>query len=76
MYVVSVRQKIEAPPMRSDDLVPGKLEVPVPKSRRVLPENEGGYKVKMPLGTTERSKKLLEKGEVRRSQCDSNSAII
>lgn len=38
------------------------LEVPVPKVRRVLPENEGGYKIKMPSGITERSKKILEQG--------------
>ncbi|KAL0266706.1 UNVERIFIED_CONTAM: hypothetical protein PYX00_009181 [Menopon gallinae] len=63
-----VRQKIEAPSMRSDDLVPGKLEVPVPKTRRVLPEEEGGYTVKMPSGVTERSKKLLEKAKLRQNK--------
>lgn len=35
------------------------------KVRRVLPENEGGYKIKMPLGTTERSKKILEQGKIK-----------
>ena len=38
-----------------------KEEVPVPKSRRVLPEHEGKYKVKMPEGTTAKTKKILEK---------------
>ncbi|KAK6642226.1 hypothetical protein RUM44_013949 [Polyplax serrata] len=41
------------------------LEVPVPKVRRVLPENEGGYKIKMPSGITERSKKILEQVKKR-----------
>ncbi|XP_014678313.1 PREDICTED: uncharacterized protein C19orf47-like [Priapulus caudatus] len=36
-----------------------KEEVPVQKKRRVLPEHEGGYKVKMPEGTTAKTKKIL-----------------
>lgn len=35
--------------------------VPVPKSRRVLPEHEGKYTVKMPQGTTAKTKKILAK---------------
>lgn len=37
-------------------------EVPVPKSRRVLPEHEGGYKITMPSGTTAKTQKILEQG--------------
>lgn len=37
-------------------------EVPVPKSRRVLPEHEGRYKIKMPSGTTAKTQKILEQG--------------
>lgn len=36
--------------------------IPLPKTpRRVLPEHEGKYKVKLPSGTTERSKEILAK---------------
>lgn len=35
--------------------------MPVPKSRRVLPEHEGKYKITMPMGTTPRTKKILQK---------------
>ena len=35
--------------------------VPVPKSRRVFPEHEGKYKITMPAGTTEKTKKILRK---------------
>ena len=37
-----------------------KEEVPVPKVRRVLPEHEGKYKVIMPKGTTEKTKRILK----------------
>lgn len=40
-----------------------KLEAPVPKSRRVLPEHEGGYKIKMPAGTTPKTAKLMAEGK-------------
>lgn len=36
-------------------------EAPVPKVRRVLPEHEGGYKIKMPAGTTEKTRNILKK---------------
>ncbi|XP_076312406.1 uncharacterized protein C19orf47 isoform X7 [Tachypleus tridentatus] len=36
-------------------------EAPVPKVRRVLPEHEGGYKIKMPTGTTEKTRNILQK---------------
>ncbi len=40
-----------------------KEEVPVKKIRRVLPEHEGKYKITMPKGTTEKTRKILqEKG--------------
>ncbi|GIY54262.1 uncharacterized protein C19orf47 homolog [Caerostris darwini] len=35
-------------------------EFPQRKIRRVPPEEEGGYKIKMPLGTTERTRKILQ----------------
>lgn len=35
-------------------------EVPVKKVRKVAPEEEGAYKIKMPLGTTERTRKILQ----------------
>lgn len=37
-------------------------EVPVPKSRRVLPEHEGRYKITMPSGTTAKTQKILQQG--------------
>ncbi|XP_062568412.1 uncharacterized protein C19orf47-like isoform X1 [Saccostrea cucullata] len=37
-------------------------EVPVPKSRRVLPEHEGRYKITMPAGTTAKTQKILQQG--------------
>lgn len=56
-----MKKKIVAP-IETSESKKSKLEVPVPKVRRVLPECEGGYKIKMPSGSTERSKKLLEQG--------------
>ena len=44
-----------------------KEEVPVPKKRRVLPEQEGKYKITMPTGSTARSRKILEKKGKKRS---------
>ncbi|CAH1792112.1 unnamed protein product, partial [Owenia fusiformis] len=38
-----------------------RLEVPVPTKRRVFPEHEGRYKITMPAGTTEKTKKILQK---------------
>ncbi|XP_023300208.2 uncharacterized protein C19orf47 homolog [Lucilia cuprina] len=35
--------------------------LPAVKPRRVLPEHEGKYKIKLPSGTTERSKQILAK---------------
>lgn len=35
--------------------------LPPVKPRRVLPEHEGKYKIKLPSGTTERSKQILAK---------------
>ncbi|VDI58403.1 Hypothetical predicted protein [Mytilus galloprovincialis] len=42
-----------------------KLEevVPVPKKRRVFPEHEGKYKITMPSGKTQKTKKLLAKAK-------------
>lgn len=42
-----------------------KLEevVPVPKKRRVFPEHEGKYKITMPSGNTQKTKKLLAKAK-------------
>lgn len=37
------------------------IPVPVKKVRRVLPEHEGGYKIKMPSGSTPRSQQILAK---------------
>lgn len=37
-----------------------KEEVPVPRKRRVYPEHEGKYKISMPAGTTEKTRKILE----------------
>lgn len=37
------------------------IQVPVKKVRRVLPEHEGGYKIKMPTGSTPRSQQILAK---------------
>lgn len=39
------------------------VEVPLPvkKARRVLPEHEGGYKIKMPTGSTPRTQQILAK---------------
>ncbi|KAK3909934.1 hypothetical protein KUF71_019943 [Frankliniella fusca] len=39
----------------------GEIEVPIKKVRRVLPEHEGGYKIKMPTGSTPRSQQILAK---------------
>ncbi|XP_022256464.1 uncharacterized protein C19orf47 homolog isoform X2 [Limulus polyphemus] len=36
-------------------------EALIPKVRRVLPEHEGGYKIKMPIGTTEKTRNILKK---------------
>ncbi|XP_067943241.1 interferon regulatory factor 2-binding protein-like A [Watersipora subatra] len=43
-----------------------KLEevVPVPKKRRVLPEHEGGYKIKMPAGTIPKTARLVAQGKL------------
>ncbi|XP_048736588.2 uncharacterized protein C19orf47-like [Ostrea edulis] len=41
-------------------------EVPVPKSRRVLPEHEGRYKITMPAGTTPKTQKILQQTERRK----------
>jgi Family of unknown function (DUF5577) len=38
------------------------------KPRRVLPEHEGKYKIKLPTGTTERSKEILKKASLLQSQ--------
>lgn len=35
-------------------------------ARRVLPEHEGRYKIKLPSGTTERSKQILAKKATRK----------
>lgn len=53
------RRRVAAPVSTSSS---SKLEVPVPKSRRVLPEHEGRYKIKMPSGTTAKTAKLLAEG--------------
>ncbi|XP_034232235.1 uncharacterized protein C19orf47 isoform X2 [Thrips palmi] len=37
------------------------VPVPIKKVRRVLPEHEGGYKIKMPSGSTPRSQQILAK---------------
>lgn len=50
-----------APPTVTDKL---QEEVPVQKKRRVLPEHEGGYKIKMPSGTTPKTAKLLVQGAI------------
>ena len=43
---------------------PDDLGEPLPKqTRRVLPEHEGKYKIKLPSGTTKRSKEILAKKE-------------
>lgn len=39
---------------------------PAKPARRVLPEHEGRYKVKLPSGTTERSKQILAKKASRK----------
>lgn len=40
------------------------LGEPLPKkTRRVLPEHEGKYKIKLPSGSTKRSKEILAKKE-------------
>lgn len=36
-----------------------------PKVRRVLPEHEGRYKITLPSGTTERSKQIMAKRQMR-----------
>ncbi|XP_030377296.1 uncharacterized protein LOC115626161 [Scaptodrosophila lebanonensis] len=41
--------------------IAAKSPAPAKPARRVLPEHEGKYKVKLPLGTTERSKQILAK---------------
>jgi len=38
---------------------------PRKKARRVSPEEEGGYKIKMPSGTTPRSQQILAKSKER-----------
>lgn len=43
---------------------------PAKPARRVLPEHEGRYKVKLPSGTTERSKQILAKKASR--ECRKN----
>ena len=40
-----------------------KDDVPVPKSRRVLPEHEGKYKITMPKGTTARSRRIMQQND-------------
>lgn len=49
-----------------------KEEVPVPKVRRVLPEHEGKYKVIMPKGTTEKTKRILK----RKLSADVSSSVF
>ncbi|XP_067140652.1 uncharacterized protein C19orf47 isoform X1 [Centruroides vittatus] len=49
--VISLKRKTPAPPA-------------VKKVRRVLPEHEGTYKVTMPAGTTERTRKILNQQKV------------
>ena len=39
--------------------------VPVPRKRRVFPEHEGKYKITMPSGKTEKTKKILAKKQVK-----------
>lgn len=39
------------------------------KVRRVLPEHEGGYKIKMPTGSTPRTQQILAKQRERESLC-------
>jgi len=43
---------------------PLREEVPLQKKRRVLPEHEGRYKIKMPEGTSPKTAKLIAEGKV------------
>lgn len=42
-------------------------EVPIKKIRRVSPEEEGAYKIKMPLGITEKTRKILQQQQAVQS---------
>jgi Family of unknown function (DUF5577) len=55
--------KKEVVPIRSVTAVAATI-----KPRRVLPEHEGKYKIKLPTGTTERSKEILKKASMLQSQ--------
>lgn len=56
--VVSKNSRTDSP-IRTKQII---SEVPPAKpARRVLPEHEGRYKIKLPSGTTERSKEILSK---------------
>ncbi|KAK3093778.1 hypothetical protein FSP39_020123 [Pinctada imbricata] len=63
----------EKPTSKLIKLNPNKLEevVPVPKSRRVFPEHEGRYKITMPAGTTDKTKKILEQQGLKKSASSS-----
>uniref|UniRef100_A0A1B6DTV2 SAM domain-containing protein n=1 Tax=Clastoptera arizonana TaxID=38151 RepID=A0A1B6DTV2_9HEMI len=50
-------------PVTSSDSIPE-----VRKPRRVLPEHEGGYKIKMPTGSTVRSRHILQKMKERKAK--------
>lgn len=58
--------------MRSDTLITlnkkPKESVPVPKNRRVFPEHEGKYKVSMPTGSTQKTRKILEQQRQKAEQ--------
>lgn len=43
--------------------------VPVPRKRRVFPEHEGKYKITMPSGKTQKTKKILAKGKYNTCTC-------
>lgn len=51
--VISLKRKEEIPE-----------EVPVKKVRRVLPEHEGRYNIKMPVGITPKTRRLLEQQNI------------
>uniref|UniRef100_T1IPT2 DUF5577 domain-containing protein n=1 Tax=Strigamia maritima TaxID=126957 RepID=T1IPT2_STRMM len=70
--VITESQRALVPPLKVKTTKPvqtrGKIislkpkqveEVPVKKVRRVLPQHEGPYQVKMPLGSTERTRRIL-----------------
>lgn len=58
--------------MRSDTVITlnkkQKETVPVPTNRRVFPEHEGKYKVSMPTGSTQKTRKILEQQRMKAEQ--------